>query len=263
MRKQLSCLAFSILWTAAALAAEGSEKPELPIELAVTDPITMTDADEAYVSGALQHFKLPDQRLWTLAVDAAYGLTDRLRFSAEVPYSRVEPQGGGSASGIGDVEGVLRYAAIDYRRKPFGLDVGLGVIAPSGDESRGLGDGTTRVEPSLTAAGWLGPVNLELHLAWAHALDGSGEEPRNEYEYNLAILRPVGKAFLVLEGNGSSSGGETSYYVTPELVFKASEHVEWLVAAPIGVTRAAGDYGVILGCTVEIEHLFHRGAAVD
>ncbi len=135
------------------------------------------------------------------------------------------------------------------------------MVAPSGDESRGLGEGTTRLEPSLTAAGWLGPVNLQLHLAWVRAVDGSGEEPRNEYEYNLAILRPVGKTFLVLEGNGETAGGQTSYYVTPELVWKVSEHVELLVAAPIGVTEAAGDYGVIVGCTIELERLFHRGGA--
>ena len=242
-------------------AAEGSEQPPLPTELAVIEGITMTDADEAYVSGSLQHSKFSDQRVWTLGLDAAYGLTDRLRLSAGLPYLRVEPNGGSSASGIGDVDASLRYAAIDYRHKPFGLDVGLGLVAPSGDESQGLGEGTTRVEPSLTAAGWLGPVNLQLHLAWAHAVDGSGEEPRDAYEYNFAVLRPVGKGFLVLEGNGETAGGQTSYYVTPELVWNASEHVEWRVAAPIGVTEAAGDYGVIVGCTIELEHLFHRGGA--
>ena len=71
----------------------------------------------------------------------------------------------------------------------------------------------------------------------------------------------MGKTFLVLEGNGETAGGQTSYYVTPELVWKVSEHVQLLVAAPIGVTEAAGDYGVIVGCTIELEHLFHRGSA--
>jgi hypothetical protein len=68
----------------------------------------------------------------------------------------------------------------------------------------------------------------------------------------------VRHGYLVLEGNGETSSGETTYYVTPEFVGTASEHVQWLLAVPIGVTAAAGDYGLVAGFTIELEHLFHR-----
>ncbi|MBZ5639380.1 MAG: hypothetical protein LAO51_11595 [Acidobacteriia bacterium] len=263
MSRSTLCLAALAVSSTLLFAAEGGEQPPLPNELAVTDAISMTDADEAYVATSIQHFKLADQRRTTAAVEAAYGLTDRLRISAEMPYVLVRPDGGGSASGIGDGELGVRYGVLDYRKRPFGLDVGFALSLPSGDETRDLGEGRVVAAPSLIASRWLGPVNVELNVAWARAVNHPGDGPRNVVEHNVAILYPVGSWYLVLEGNGETAGGETSYYVTPEAVWKASEHVQLLLAAPIGVTRAAGDYGVIAGCTVELEHLLHRGAARD
>jgi hypothetical protein len=255
-------LVLLVLSTTFLRAAEGPEQPDLPKSLAIGEVITMTDADESYVSTVFQRFKLPDERSWRFTADAAYGLTDRWRVYAEVPYSWVEPYEGSSAHGIGDVETSVRYGAVDYRRKPFGLDLGLGLTWPTGDESRDLGDGSARIVPSLIASQWLGPINVELHVAWAHALGDSNGAPPDVWEHNLAIIHPVRHGYLVLEWNGETSSGQTSYYVTPEFVGKASEHVQWLLAAPIGVTAAAGDYGVIAGCTIEIEHLFHRDGPI-
>jgi hypothetical protein len=252
-----------VLSTTLLSAPEEAEQPALPTTLAVTEVITMTDADESYVSTSLQYFKLPDQKRWDVVANAAYGLTDRWRVYAEIPYAFVEPREGLSTHGIGDVETSVRYSAVDYRRSPFGLDVGLGLSWPTGDHSRGLGDGSARIVPSLTASQWLGPVNVQLNLAWEHALGDSEGEPVNVLEHNLAVIYPVRRGYLVLEGNGETSGGQTSYCITPEVVWKASEHVQLTLAAPIGVTAAAGDYGLIAGCTIEIEHLFHRGGAKD
>jgi hypothetical protein len=257
------CLVPLALATTLTLAAEGAEQPALPTSLAVSEVITMTDADESYVSGLLQHFKLPDQRRWTLTGDMAYGLTDRWRVYAEIPYARVEPFDGSPAHGLGDVETSIRYGAVDYRKKPFGLDLGLGVTWPTGDESRDLGDGRARIVPALIASQWLGPVNIELHVAWEHALGDSNGDLPDVLEHNVAVIYPVRRGYLVLEGNGETSSGETAYFVTPEFVGRATEHIQWMVAAPIAVTSAAGDYGLIAGCTVEIEHLLHRGGTKD
>lgn len=262
MPRQWLYLAPLVLSTTILNAAEGPEQPELPKTLAIGEVITMTDADESYVSGELQRFELPDGRSWTFMADAAYGLTDRWRAYAEVPYAWIEPDDGSSVRGLGDVETSIRYAAVDYRRKPFGLDLGLGLTWPTGDESQGLGDGRARIVPTVIASQWLGPVNVELHVAWSHALSDSGEHP-DVWEHDLMVIHPVHAGFLVLEGNGETSDGRTTYYVTPEFVGNATEHVQWRVAVPFGVTADAGDYGLVAGCTIELEHLFHRGGASD
>jgi hypothetical protein len=166
-----------VLSTTVVAAADPPEQPELPKTLAIGEPITMTDADESYVSTVLQRFDLPDERSWTFTADAAYGLTDRWRLYAEIPYTWLEPGNGSSAHGIGDVETSIRYGAVDYRRSPFGLDLGVGLTWPTGDESKDLGDGRARVVPSLIASQWLGKLNVELHVAWAHALGDSNGAP--------------------------------------------------------------------------------------
>jgi hypothetical protein len=244
-------------FVATSLAAE---QPELPDEFAFTDSIVMTDADEFYASPAVAYFRLPDEEHLSVATELAYGLTDQFQVRAEVPYEFINPDVARAVSGIGDVEVSARYGVLDYHKRPFALDVGLGVVLPTGDRRRDLGDGRVAVEPFFTASKWLGPVNVEFNFAWQRAVSEAGSEPRDDYEYNVALVYPIHRWFVVLEGNGESNSRRTQYYITPEAVWKASEHVELRLAVPLGVTRSAGDYGVIAGLTVEFEHLFHRSA---
>lgn len=235
-----------------------AEQPSLPDEFAVTDSIVMTDADEFYASPTFAYFRLPDEKRLSIATELAYGFTDQFQLRVEVPYEFRNPDDARSVNGIGDVEVAARYAVLDYHKHPFALDIGLGVVTPTGDRHRNLGDGRVAVEPLFTASQWLGPVNIELNFAWRRAVSHAGDEPKNEYEYNLALVYPIRHWFVVLEGNGESDSEHTKYYVTPGVVWKATEHVEFRLAIPVGVTGPAGDFGVIAGCTVEFAHVLHR-----
>ena len=245
------------LWIAALpIAAHAAEQPPLPDELAVTESIVMTERDELYAAPSIQFFRLPDQKRLTVASEFAYGLTDRLQIATTVPFVYVDPEHEDSANGIGDVPIGARYAVVDYREHPFGLDVGFALETPTGNERHDLGEGRLGSELSFTASAWLGPVDAQLNGAWHHALDNIGDEPRDEAEYNVALLYPIHDWFLVVEGNGESNHESTKYYVTPEVIWKVTEHFELRVAAPCPVTHAAGDYGVVGGFTIEFEHLF-------
>ena len=239
-------------------AARAAEQPPLPDELAITDSIVMTERDELYVAPAVQFFRLPDQKRLTVGSEFAYGLTDRLQVATQVPYSFVDPDDEHNANGIGDVFVGTRYGVLDYREHQIGLDVGFGLGLPTGNERHDLGEGRVTSQLSFTGSAWLGPINAQLNAGWKHALDNVGTEPRDEAEYNVAVIYPVGQWFLVLEGNGESNRESTKYYVTPGVIWKPTEHLELRVAAPCPVTHAAGDYGVIAGFTIEFEHLFRR-----
>ena len=141
------------------------------------DSIVMTDRDELYISPTVQYFRLPDQKRLTILSELAYGLTDRLQVTTQVPYPFVTPDGGHTTSGIGDLAVGARYAVLNYRERPVGLDLGLGLQAPTGDRRRDLGDGRVSVEPSFTASAWFGPVNTEASGAWRHAF-GTGRAQR-------------------------------------------------------------------------------------
>jgi hypothetical protein len=231
------------------LLASASFAAELPDEFAITDSIVMTDADEFYISPTVSYFPLPDKQPLTIATELSYGFTDRLQMRVEVPYEFVH-----SNNGFGDVETSVRDAIVDYRNHPFGLDAGLGVVTPTGNRHRDLGEGRWAAAPFFTATQWFGPVHAQLNFAWQRAVDHAG----NDFEYNVALVYPIRQWFVVVEANGETEGGHTKDYVTPELVWKVTEHFELRLAVPVGVTHAAGDYGVIGGCTVEFEKFFHR-----
>jgi hypothetical protein len=255
-------LALIPLLVTLSLVSQAEEEAEeetipLPNELAVADSIVMTDRDELYVAPAMQFFRLPDEKRSTLGSEFAYGLSDRLQVAVQVPYSFVDRDDGHSDSGIGDVSLETRYAVVNYREHPFGLDVGFGLGLPTGDGRRD--DGRLSSELSFTASAWLGPVNAQANGGWRHVLDNVGDEPRDEGEYNVALVYPIRSWFLVLEGNGESDRESTEYYVTPEVIWKPLDRLELRLAAPCPVTHAAGDYAVIAGFTVEFEHLLREG----
>jgi hypothetical protein len=240
-----------------------AEPPQLPDEFPITDSIVMTDSDEFYISPEVAYFRLADEKRLSVATELAYGLTDRFQMRAEVPYDFVNPDHARSADGVGDVEVAARYGVLDYRKRPFGLDVGLGIVTPSGDRTRDLGEGRVQIEPFFTASQWVGPVNIQLNFAWQRAISEAGNDPKDDYEYNVAVCYPIHRWFLILEGNGATDSRHTNYYITPGAVWKATEHIEFRIAAPIAVTTAAGDYAIIGGFTIEFEKLFSCGEGAN
>lgn len=259
-------LAVLVLPLAHAMAQETNADKQLPEELAVTTSIVMQDADELETSVAFDQYKYSHpfaERKSTVAAEFQYGLTDRWELDAEAPYKFRDFNPGRSFNGIGDVEAGARYGVIPLNKGPVALDLGLAVGIPTGDRLHDLGEGRLTLEPSFTASTWLGPFNTQLNGRWQRAVTNAGEEPRDEFEYNVAILYPVGPCFLALEGNGISTRVATEYYVTPELIWKPMKRLELLVAAPIGVTSTSADYGIVASVTLELDNIIHRSANKD
>ena len=246
-----------------AMAQETPGARRLPEELAISSTISLQDADEFQSTADFRYFKQPDQKHITAAAEFEYGLTDRLELDAEVPYEFVNPNDGRSANGIGDVEAAVRYGLVPPGQQAFALDIGLGAGIPTGDRTHDLGEGRLTLGPFFTASTWLGRFNVQLNCGWQRAITNGGEEPRDDFEYNVAVVYPLGRWFLAVEGDGESNRDRTMYYVTPELVWKACKNLEFLVAVPLGVTSASADYGVVASVTLEFENVTHRGADND
>jgi hypothetical protein len=245
------------------VAQETQIDKQLPQELAITTSVVMQETDEFQSTGVFRYFKLPDQKRITAATDFEYGLTDRWELDAEVPYEFVNPNDGRSVNGIGDVEAAVRYGVVPIGQEPFAITAGLGVGIPTGDRVQDLGEGRLTLEPFFTASTWLGRFNAQLNCGWQRAVTDAGAEPRDGFEYNVAIVYPADRWFLALEGNGLSTREATAYYITPELVYRLAKNVEFLVAVPIGVTRESADYGIVAAITLELENITHRGTDRD
>ena len=180
-----------------------------------------------------------------------------------MPYEFVNPNDARSANGIGDVETAVRYGIVPLGQRPFAVTAGLGLGVLTGDRTRELGEGRLTAEPFFTASMWLGRINAQFNGGWQRAITNAGEEPRDEFEYNVAILYPVARWFLGVEGNGTSTHKATTYYITPELIWKPANNLQLLVGIPVGVTHAAADYGIVASVTFEWENVTHRGTDKD
>lgn len=246
-----------------ALAQEAQDEKCLPEELAVTRSIVMQDADELETTASFNFLKFHDQKQITTAAEFEYGLTERWELDAEVPYRFVNPNGARAANGIGDVEAAVRYRVIPMSKESLALNVGLAVGVPTGDRTHDLGEGRLTLAPFFTASTWAGSVNVQLNCAWERAVTDAGEGPRDSFVYNVAILYPIQRWFLVLEGNGISTRDATEYYVTPELICRPTSRLQFLIAAPIGLTRTSADYGIVVSVTLELDNITRRGVDKD
>jgi len=245
------------------LAQEPQDNKRLPEELAITRSVVIQDADELESSFSLQYARSQPRENYAAEAEFEYGLTDRWEIDADAPYEFVRPKNEPGADGIGDVEAAVRYGVIPLGQRPVSLTAGLGLGIPTGDRTRDLGEGRLTLDPFFTASTWLGRCNVQVNGGWTRAVTNSGEQPRDDFEYNVAVLYPVKRWCVVLEGNGESTSDVTMYYVTPELIWRPMKNLELLVAAPLGVTRESADYGVVATVSLELENLTHRGTDKD
>ncbi len=245
------------------LAQEPTGDKSLPEELAITRSVVIQAADELESTFSFQYARSQAREGYSAAAEFEYGLTDRWEIDADVPYEFLRPKNETGANGIGDVEAAVRYGLIPLGQQPVSLTAGLGFGIPTGDRMRDLSEGRLTLKPFFTAGTWLGQCNVQFNGGWARAITNSGQEPRDDFEYNVAVLYPVKRWCVVLEGNGESTSEMTTYYVTPELIWRPMKNIELLVAVPLGITHESADYGVIGAISLELENLTHRGTDKD
>ncbi len=258
------CVIGIACWGKAAAAGDRTEKPALIEEFLTTEPSYVQLAGELELSLAFD-FRQPTEA-WSAPLLVEYGITDRIEAEVEASYLSVHRDGSHS-HGPDDVELGLHYALrpeVTEVAVTLGAELGL----PTGDEARGLGSGRTEV-------GLLGSAGLALGRAELHVTGRLDIEDEVEPGLSAAAVLPRGAFRFTLEANalqgegqepgrtadpgapatlGGETGGEGLWVVvTPGLFHRLGGEVEYGVGVPIGLTRAAPDWGVIARVTIGFE----------
>ncbi len=95
---------------------------------------------------AMQYNRDRDETSMTLPhIEANYGLAPDLHLHLLVPALFVKPEGQGSQYGLGDIEFGVKYRL--FHEKQYLPQIGIFplIVIPTGDESRGLGNGRAQV----------------------------------------------------------------------------------------------------------------------
>jgi hypothetical protein len=211
----------------------------------------------------------PDDREWQFVFTQEWPLFSQThQLSYTIPYSLLE-SGGQSVNGVGDVMLNYRIQALYESDTRPAFAPRFSLVLPTGDESKGLGDDTLGYQFNL-------PFSKIVHDRWTlHANAGLTLLPdlndRNPVNYNLgasAIYAVTPNFNLMLESIGEwVETVDSSHRIKRDLeaiilpgarcAFNLSAGQLVLgVGAPIGLTKAAPDYGVIF--YLSFEHRFQR-----
>lgn len=236
--------------------------------------------EEAYnqEAGVVQHIlnirrdinKLagPDDRDWHFVFTQEWPLfSQRHQLSYTVPYSFLE-SGGQTENGVGDVLLNYRLQALFETDTRPAIAPRLSLVLPTGSENKGLGDDAWGLQFNL-------PVSKIVHDRWTlHANAGltflSDVQGRNPVSYNLggsAIYAVTPRFNLMLELVGGWNEQVNNGRIEREFEALISPGVRYAfnlragqlvlgVGAPIGLTKAAPDYGAII--YLSFEHRFRR-----
>ena len=156
-----------------------------------------------------------------VSIELAYAWSNALGFEIFIPILSSDAAGK-SLRALGDVE-VQPLKLSFYRRNNMVMTGVLGLVLPTGDESKGFGKGNASIVARLYSDVILGDFVSQTNLSFGRMLGGKSE---NIFEYNLFVSRPILKSTPALSALVEFNGGlnvtgrensENVLYVTPGL----------------------------------------------
>lgn len=220
------------------------------------------------ITRSIDQVRGPDDREWAFNFTQEWPVFSQThQFSYTIPYTHVK-SGGLSEHGIGDVLLNYRLQALMETDRTPAFAPRISLILPTGDEEKGFGDDTLGYQLNL-------PVSKVLNDRWTVHLNAGATllpdvNERDLVGYNLGVsaiyaVTPNFNLMLEAVANWDEEADETgiedrsfSAIISPgfRYAFNHANDAQTVIglAAPIGLTRDAPDYGVIL--YVSFEHFF-------
>ena len=266
-RNRTAAIAAAIV--VAALSSAFADEPDRRPAAAIQDNSYLVEEAYNQEEGVVQHiFNLRRKdRDWSFSFTQEWPVVDQThQFSYTVPYSWLRADSG-REHGFGDLLLNWRVQALEESDAVPAFAPRLSLILPSGDDERGLGDGTVGYQANL-------PVSKIVADRWTlHANAGLTAFPnlngRNPVSYSLgaSAIYAVSRTFnFMLETLGeweesveAGGGIDRGFTTTISPGFRYALNLDagqlvWGLAAPIGLTRGNTDYGVFV--YVSFEHDF-------
>ena len=227
---------------------EEREEREQPIQdLFQSILVYPQEQNELQFTSSPQFHKGQDENQWLLPVAFEYGVTDAFQVGAEwVAYRHRDPDDEPSEQGIGDVELEAQYTWMSISDLPVHAALAMGVLIPTGDEDRDLGEGSVAAEPVAILALDLDELNGgQIFLNVGAEID----KDQTEKFVNVGAFVPLRNWVPSLEWNWSEDAEER--YLTPGLTWHAADAWYLGLGVPVGLEDEADDYRVIFQIVYE------------
>jgi hypothetical protein len=228
--------------------------------------------EEAYNQepGVIQHiqaFQYMRERSWGYTFTEEWPVPrETHQLSLTIPVTRLRD--GGTETGIGDI--MLNYRHQLIFKDPVALAPRLSLILPTGNDKKGLGDGSFGLQANI-------PLSVELSDKWvSHWNMGMTYIPRAKgpggatndtvgFNYGASFIYLLSENLnLMVEAAGTSSESlegdglrrrEESFFINPGVRFaidtKSGLQIVPGIGVPIGVGPSRGEHGVFLYLSFE------------
>jgi hypothetical protein len=256
LQRTLLChLLLSLVWAPSLLAFEQ------PLQAVFQTELVFPQARHELQLTVAPHMRATDaQYQLTFPVGIEYGLTDTWQMGLGWDtFTYARPKGGATTSGIGDLTLSTKYAFMHLNQSNAHAALAFELGLPIASVNKGHSEGLMTYTPSIILAGEApalqsAQIFTQAAVSFTQRLrsPSSGVEPSKAYtfQWSSGFFVPYGWLRLTTEltwaNNRWNQGGDTNALsVTPGLVFDLPGEWEIGVAAPVGLSTDADNFGVI------------------
>lgn len=182
----------------------------------------------------------------------SYGIMDQLDVVLGVPYLQVKTEGSGTTTterGISDTSLEVKWRF--YERDGFSLAVKPGILLPTGDDSKGLGNGKVNYSFFFIGTKELEPWAFHLNLGYKRHQNGVDERV-DIWHASLASELKLTKnlkavANIGTERNPDPSSDRHPAFILGGLIYSLTEKINLDLGANLGLNRADNYYSILAG----------------
>jgi hypothetical protein len=255
-------IAICLLFVAVRLAhgQEQTLEQRLPLELIFADSIVPQDQHEMMLTTGGWYFRDDDIHDALLTQKIEWGISDSLQVSTFINPLRTSNPHDSSSTGFGDWEIGARYTWAKVGSPFTQIAVAFDAGFPTGNVSKGLGEGAYTVSPSLLASHQFGKYQVfsttGVELVVGTRNDVGVDVPHHTVFSNNGISRRLGHGWAVGEISVSSNrwngGNETQASLAPSYIWRLARRTELLLGIPVGLTSSTNQVGGVVKFTFEL-----------
>ena len=266
MKKTLltaAILALSLGHTALSMAQAGTD--ERPQEVFQTELVYPQEKGAFQLTSSFTFSNAEKEFSNDLTLE--YGLTHSWQIDLQwQSFARKIAVDGQVLRGSGDLRLGTKYSFMNMHGSNFHSAVGFELGLPAASAKKEISERKIEYEPYVVVAKdfpRLSRLQLfsQLGLTFAHSISEStvNEDDHNEktFEWNSGMFVPYRRARFTTEVSWSKSSNESNLYLTPGLVWKLPRDLEFGAGVPIGITRNADPFRMIVNVVYEF------GGALD
>lgn len=181
------------------------------------------------------------------------GIRDNIDLVVSLPYQFLRNKGEEgnrtSEDGISDMAIELKWRF--YEKEGLSFALKPGIIIPTGEEDKGLGDGKAAYSLHFLTTKELDPVTLHLDLGYIK----NRKELRDIWHYSLAAEYAASKPLTLVANIGGETNPDRESNVHPlfllgGLIYKINENFSIDFGLKTGLNKEEADYTLLAGITL-------------